>query len=92
VRPPLRIDLALPRPAKPSGAQAPIPTPPAGSIRTEAEMRDLERANLMAALEQAGGRVGGAGGAAEILRVRPSTLRDRMRAFGIPTSARSSRG
>jgi transcriptional regulator with GAF, ATPase, and Fis domain len=47
------------------------------------EFKKLERDNLMAALEQARGRIAGAGGAAELLGLAPSTLRDRIRALGI---------
>ncbi|AKF07912.1 sigma 54-interacting transcriptional regulator [Sandaracinus amylolyticus] len=90
----LRLDLAMPKRAR----TTPVATPPAvvpsaardepekpapAPIRTESELRELERANLLAALERAGGRIAGRGGAAEVLGVRPSTLRDRMRAFGI---------
>ena len=50
---------------------------------TEAEWRDKERANLLGALKHAGGKVSGAGGAAEILGVNPNTLASRLRALGI---------
>jgi transcriptional regulator with GAF, ATPase, and Fis domain len=53
------------------------------AIRTDTELRELERKNLQAALERANYRVAGAGGAAELLGISPSTLRDRMRSFGI---------
>ena len=52
-------------------------------IRTDTELRALERSNLRLALEKAEYRVGGTGGAAALLGISPSTLRDRMRAFGI---------
>ena len=77
--PPLRLDLALPTAATP----APAPAPRAGSIMTDAELRALERENLVATLERVNWRVAGSGGAAELLGVRPSTLRDRMKALGI---------
>ncbi|HVU02042.1 MAG TPA: sigma 54-interacting transcriptional regulator [Polyangiaceae bacterium] len=74
--PPLRLDLgslgAAPRPA--SGERP---------ILTEVELKALETENLRNALERAGWRVTGTGGAAELLGVRPSTLRDRMKALGI---------
>jgi DNA-binding NtrC family response regulator len=76
--PPLRLDLALP--ALPVAPHVP---PPAGGIRTDAQLRALERENLLATLERVGWRVAGAGGAAELLGIRPSTLRDRMKALGI---------
>jgi transcriptional regulator with GAF, ATPase, and Fis domain len=75
---PLRLDLAF-------GARfgrASSDAPPS-AIRTDTELRELERANLRLALEKTEYRVAGAGGAAELLGISPSTLRDRMRAFGI---------
>jgi transcriptional regulator with GAF, ATPase, and Fis domain len=50
-------------------------------------------AHILEVLERCGGRVQGPGGAAEILRVNPSTLRARMRRLGIPfgRAARSKR-
>lgn len=55
----------------------------AGVILKEAELRSIERRNLLSALEKAEWRISGARGAAELLGVRPSTLRDRMKALGI---------
>jgi transcriptional regulator with GAF, ATPase, and Fis domain len=55
----------------------------AGVILKEAELRGIERRNLLAALEKAEWRISGARGAAELLGVRPSTLRDRMKALGV---------
>lgn len=56
---------------------------PSGAVLTDEELRALERGNLVVALEQAQWRVGGKGGAAQLLGLQPSTLRDRMRSFGI---------
>jgi transcriptional regulator with GAF, ATPase, and Fis domain len=50
---------------------------------TDAEMRELEKANLLKALRQAKWRISGASGAAELLELKPSTLTYRMRVFGI---------
>jgi transcriptional regulator with GAF, ATPase, and Fis domain len=52
-------------------------------VLTDAEIRDLERDNVRAALRQAGGKIYGAGGAAELLGLRPTTLASRMKALGI---------
>jgi PAS domain S-box-containing protein len=54
-----------------------------GEVLTIQALRELERANLERALETAGGRIGGPGGAAALLGIKPSTLRSRMAAFGI---------
>lgn len=48
---------------------------------TEAEMKRQQRENIRRALEHAGWRVSGEGGAAELLGLKPSTLTDRMRAL-----------
>ena len=66
---------------------APAPAPrraPASAIpRTYAELRELERSVVAAALERANGKVHGPGGAAELLGVAPSTLFSRMKAMGL---------
>ncbi|MFO7285793.1 MAG: sigma 54-interacting transcriptional regulator [Gammaproteobacteria bacterium] len=52
-------------------------------VLTEAEIRELERRNMLRALEQCGWRVSGPDGAAKLLGLKPSTFTDRMRKFGI---------
>ncbi|MES9994502.1 sigma 54-interacting transcriptional regulator [Desulfovibrio aminophilus] len=46
------------------------------------------REQITQALRQAGGRVSGPGGAAEILNINPSTLRSKMQKLGIPYGRR----
>jgi len=53
------------------------------SVRTDSEMRESERENLRAALEQAGGRVSGPGGVADLLGLRPTTVASRLQRFGL---------
>src|SRR5690606_11420615 len=57
-------------------------------VLTEDELRELERRNMLRALELCGWRVSGPEGAAKLLGLRPSTFADRMRKYGIarPTS------
>lgn len=55
-------------------------------ILTDRECRELERANLMKALQRTDGRIYGQGGAAELLGINPTTLASRLRAFKIPLS------
>ena len=57
---------------------------------TDAEMREREKANLIAALRHANWRVWGPDGAAGLLGIKPSTLTYRMKALGItkPATAR----
>lgn len=53
------------------------------TIETEAEMRGREMANIKAAVDAAGGRVSGPGGAAELLEMKPTTLYSRLRRLGL---------
>ncbi len=59
------------------------PTQQEDKILTEDQMRAFQKKNLLAALEQTGWRVSGPDGAAQLLGVKPTTLADRIRAFGI---------
>ena len=59
------------------------PGPGNGPVRTEEEMQHLQRENLIAALRETSGRVSGPAGAADLLRVRPTTLQSRIRKWGI---------
>lgn len=52
-------------------------------VETETARRDRDRANILAALDAADGKVSGPGGAAEMLGLRPTTLASRMKALGI---------
>ncbi len=49
----------------------------------EFEMRRRERENLLAALRQTNWRIYGAGGAADLLGVKPTTLTSRVRKMGL---------
>ncbi len=75
---PLRLEAALN-----VSAQVPSDAPVSGVILKEDELRRLERRNLQAALEKAEWRISGPQGAAELLGIHPSTLRDRMKALGV---------
>jgi len=72
-------------PAPPPAPQAPRPAGPERVLTAE-EMKQLERDNIARALTLAEGRVYGAGGAAELLGLKPSTLLSRMKAFGLRRS------
>lgn len=68
-----------------SGGSVAIPDP-AGEdtgFLTESELREFEKNNLIAALNHADWRVSGAGGAAELLGIKPSTFSYRMKALGV---------
>ena len=58
-------------------------------VLTDAEVRRLERDNLSAALEQAGGKVSGDKGAAALLGLKPSTFASRMKAMGLERPRKS---
>jgi transcriptional regulator with GAF, ATPase, and Fis domain len=57
--------------------------PSEGRILTAAELKELERDNITRALEQTGYKIYGPNGAAELLKVRPTTLSSRIRALNI---------
>jgi transcriptional regulator with GAF, ATPase, and Fis domain len=85
---PLSFDLPVTA-APASGARPTLPPQvPEGSMATnklltEAELRSLERDNLLATLEAAKWKVRGPEGAAELLGVKPTTLYSRMQKLGI---------
>jgi transcriptional regulator with GAF, ATPase, and Fis domain len=56
---------------------------PDGDLLTVEQVRQLERENLVRALERSGWRVSGKNGAARLLGMPPSTLSSRMKALGI---------
>ena len=79
----LRFDLAPTMPAaKPAVPDTATPSDFPG-ILTEADMRDFQKENLLKALEQTGWRVSGGRGAAALLGVKPTTLADRIKSYGI---------
>ena len=61
------------------------------AILTDRECRERERANLMKALQRTDGRIYGAGGAAELLGINPTTLASRLRALKITPESLTTR-
>jgi transcriptional regulator with GAF, ATPase, and Fis domain len=59
-------------------------------VFTDAEVRRLEEDNIRAALRRTGGRVSGAGGAAELLGIKPTTLASRIKALGLSPRSQGS--
>ncbi len=51
--------------------------------RSSAEVRELEKANLIAAPQHANWKIWGPDGAAELLGMKPSTLTYQMKTLGI---------
>lgn len=66
--------------------EPPPPQPGPERILTAAEMEELERSNLLRALEATAWKVSGENGAARLLGVPPTTLTSRMKALGLRRS------
>ena len=82
---PLNLDRALPDEDKlPSPTQRSMQEP--STIRTIQEIHDLERQNILMALEQSSWKVSGEKGAAQLLGINASTLASRMKSLGISRS------
>jgi len=72
------------RPDAPStAAEAPAP------ILTATQLRALEADNLRRALREARGRIYGAGGAAALVGLKPTTFASRMKSLGVTAEARA---
>jgi len=83
----LNLELSLPETERPAASIEAVPPRPDG-ILDETAMREFQRNNIIAALEMSDWRVSGKGGAAERLGVKPTTLSDRVRSFGIRKPSR----
>jgi transcriptional regulator with GAF, ATPase, and Fis domain len=78
---PLTFDLPASRPDKNSGEQA---KPAAkGALLTLDELKRQEREAIISALKQTNGKVSGAGGAAELLGMKASTLASRIASMNV---------
>jgi formate hydrogenlyase transcriptional activator len=82
--------ILLPAPVSGAGPETPeIPaqeSQPAAAASKLATLKELERAHILAALQQSRGVVEGPNGAARILNLHPNTLRHRMKKLGIKPS------
>jgi transcriptional regulator with GAF, ATPase, and Fis domain len=80
----LNLDRALPETAEQEKSKtSPVKDIDATSILTAAQLQDLERRNLLNALNATGWRVSGKSGAANLLGIPPSTLNSRLKALGL---------
>ena len=84
----LRLDLSMPNTGAARVDVASSEAKQSNDVLTETEMQHYQRQNLMAALKKSNWRVSGPNGAAELLGVKPTTLADRIRSFGIKRPAR----
>lgn len=78
----LRLDLSMPT-LKGESAGVGETEADTDEVLTEKQIKELQKANLIKALKQTNWRVSGAGGAAELLGVRPTTLADRIRSYKV---------
>jgi PAS domain S-box-containing protein len=76
----LDLDRALPDGATVAPANL---TDPAPRVRTARELEELERQNIIAALDSVDWKIAGGDGAAQLLGVKPTTLSSRIKALGI---------
>lgn len=79
----LRLDLSLPESTATMDATANANTTTVRRVLTDKQMREMQKQNTIAALKQSDWRVSGADGAAQLLGVKPTTLADRIKSFGI---------
>ena len=78
----LNLDSALP--GQDHSAQVAIDAVPgSGEVLTDKELRQLEKNNLLLAMERSSWKISGEDGAAELLGLKPSTLAYRLSQFGI---------
>ena len=82
---PLQFDLPEVR----AGHAPSISRPAAAQMLTRDALKRQERESIIAALEQSGGRMFGAGGAAELLGMKPTTLASRIKALRIERRAQA---
>ncbi len=82
----LRLDLSIPETV--DAASATDSFPGDADILNDSQMRQLQKQNLLRALKQTNWRVSGQNGAAELLGVKPTTLADRIKSFGLRKPAR----
>lgn len=81
---PLRFDHLMPTPQAAPLDVGPVVAPSSvPEIMDEQRLRQIERENMIAALEQKAWRVGGENGAARLIGISPSTFKSRMKALSI---------
>jgi len=78
----LRLDLSMPD-LKVESEATDAEAADNNGVLSDQEMKEFQKSNLLKALKQTNWRVSGAGGAAELLGVRPTTLADRIRTYKI---------
>jgi len=79
----LNLDRALPESVNAMAAALADDGVAVKRVRTAKELEELERNNIIAALDASQWKVAGENGAAQLLGVKPTTLSSRMKALGI---------
>ncbi len=79
----LRFDLRAPESSVPVQPKREEHITTRSEVATRDDWKRQERESIMRALQQAGGKVSGPQGAAELLGMRPTTLSSRLKAMGI---------
>jgi PAS domain S-box-containing protein len=79
----LNVDRALPESASAMAAVLSSGENGHHRVRTAKELEELERQNLIAALESSNWKIAGDNGAAQLLGIKPTTLSSRLKALGI---------
>ena len=77
-----KLTLNLPTQNPGKKVRQPVPVDE-NTISTDEEMKLREKENLLRALQQCGGRVTGENGAAELLKMKPTTLYSRIKKLEI---------
>ncbi len=86
----VNLERALPEPrGRAAGAEAaPVTTISTEAILSDNDLKELEKSNILRALEKAGWKVSGKDGAAAMLGIPPSTLNSKIKALGIEIPSR----
>jgi len=79
----LKLDIAVPATPTEDRSSAGLPAVDSAEFVTIAEFKELEKANITAALRHADWKVWGPEGAADLLGIKPSTLAYQMKMLGI---------
>jgi len=84
----LRLDLSIPETVDSGSGPDTVAFSGDADILTEKQMRELQKQNVLMALKQSDWRVSGPNGAAGLLGIKPTTLADRIKSFGLRKPAR----
>ena len=81
----VNLEKALPDSTGKAPSSSPDVDKTSGRVLSDSELRELEKGNILRALEQSGWKVSGKNGAAELLGLPTSTLNSKIKSLGIKT-------